>query len=106
MPHAWNGTCYETPEAALRAFSRDIPTADGSAISAFTQPPTIDTAGLVTWSINHRPLTGDIATTRTGTTQLQPCVYDSFGTDSIPDLLFLIAIVFAFFGGFRTGVSV
>lgn len=106
MPYAWNGTCYETPEAALRGFSRDIPKSDGSAITAFSVAPTVDQTGLVSWSINHRPLNGDTVTTRTGTTQLLPCDLDGFSLQSQPDLIFLVAIVFAWAVGFRTGVSV
>ena len=106
MPYAWNGTCYETPEAALTGFARDIPKSDGGVISAFTQAPTIDALGVVSWSISHRPLSGDFATIRTGTTQLQPCVYNGFGPEVVPDLLFILGVVFAWAVGFRTGVSV
>lgn len=103
MPYAWNGTCYETPEKALDGFALDVPRSDGGGLVAFTQAPTIDGVGLITWSIAHRPLNDDAATVRTGTTQLQSCVYESLGPGSVVDVVFICAMVFSFFVGFRSG---
>jgi len=103
MGFAWNGNCYETPETALEAFSRDVPKVDASGINAFASVPSVDAAGVVSWSISNRPLSSDIATTRTGTTQLPSCSYDSFRIDQLPDIAFVVFLVFAFFMGFRSG---
>lgn len=106
MGYAWSGACYETTATALEAFAKSVPTSDAAGINSFTSAPTISATGLITWSISNRPLTATAATTRTGTTQLQACTYDSFTPDQIPDLFFVVAMVFAFFIGFRSGQSI
>jgi len=103
MGFAWNGNCYETPESALEAFSRDVPRVDGFGINSFASAPSVDASGVVSWSISNRPLSGDVATTRNGTTQLQTCTFDSFRLDQLPDLALIAVLLFAFFMGFRSG---
>lgn len=103
MGYAWNSDCYETPGAALEAFAKDVPTANPTGIMAFTAAPTINSTGLITWSISHRPLTTTTATTRTGTTQLLTCTYDSFRVDQLPDMMIIGLLLVAFFIGFRSG---
>lgn len=102
MGYAWNGTCYQDTTQALGAFATDVPSIDAAGINAFTAAPTISAAGLITWSISNRPLSGTTATTRTGTTQLQTCTegLDQWPVQSIlvPALLFIVA-----FMGFGTG---
>lgn len=105
MGYAWSGQCYETPEMALSAFAKTVPNADASGINSFSAPPTINAAGLVSWSIDNRPLNSGASTIRTGITQLQQCSYDSFRVDQLPDLLVIAILVFAFFIGFRSGQS-
>lgn len=103
MGYAWHGSCYENTDQALDAFARDIPSADAAGIISFTALPTVNGTGLVSWSISHQPFNGTAATTRTGTTQLQQCTFDSFRVDQVPDLLVIGLMVFAFFIGFRSG---
>lgn len=102
MGYAWNGTCYQDTASALSAFATDVPSATAAGINAFTAQPTISASGLVTWSISNRPLSGTTATTRTGTTQLLACTegVDQWSEQSI---LWIAAIFFAAFLGFRTG---
>lgn len=102
MGYAWNAICHPDTASALAAFAKAVPTADGAAVISFTAQPTINASGLITWSISHRPLTGTTATTRTGTTQLQTCTE---GVDQWPvqSLLFIAALFFAAFAGFKAG---
>lgn len=102
MGYAWNGTCYPDTATALANFAKDVPTANPTGINAFTAAPTISGTGLITWSISNRPLNGTTATTRTGTTQLQTCTE---GVEQWPvqSLLFVAALFFAAFTGFRSG---
>lgn len=103
MAFAWAGGCYETPEEAIAAFAKDVPTADATGINSFTQPPTIDPSGLITWSIANRSFSTNKTLIRTGTTQLQTCTYDSFNPSALADITFILAMIFAFFVGFRSG---
>jgi len=103
MGYAWNGNCYETPENALEAFARDVPRVDGVSVNSFAGPPSVDAAGLVTWSIDNRPFSGDAVFTRNGTTQLLTCTFDSFRLDQLSDLAFIGVVLLAFFMGFRSG---
>lgn len=103
MGYAWSGVCYETPADALAAFSLSVPSADGSAINAFTAPPTVDGSGLISWSIHHRPMSGLLPSIQTGTTQLQPCDYNSLAALPLADLALVIATVICIALGFRMG---
>lgn len=102
MGYAWNGVCYQDTAAALSAFAQDVPSASPQGINAFTASPSINGAGLISWSISNRPLSDTTATTRTGTTQLQACTegVEQWPVQSIllPAVLFLCA-----FMGFSTG---
>lgn len=103
MGYAWRGVCYQDTASSLAAFARTIPDADAAGINNFTAAPTISGAGLITWSISNRPLSGTTATTRAGTTQLLTCsdmTMDQWATQSI---LVYAAIFFAGFLGFKTG---
>lgn len=102
MGYAWSGICHPDTATALTAFAKAVPSADAAGIISFTAQPTINASGLITWSISHRPLTGTDATTRTGTTQLQACTE---GVDQWPvqSLLFIAALFFAAFIGFKSG---
>lgn len=101
MGYAWNGVCYADTTSALAAFSRSVPSADAAGIIAFTASPSISGAGLITWSISHRPLTTTAATTRTGTTQLLTCTE---GVEQWPvqSIIFPAVLFLAAFLGFRT----
>lgn len=103
MGFAWNGNCYETPETALAAFSRDVPRVDGAGVNSFASAPSVDAAGVITWSINNRPFSSDLGVIRSGVTQLPSCSYDSFRMDQLPDIAFVVFLVFAFFIGFGSG---
>lgn len=102
MGYAWNGTCHPDTATALDHFAKSIPSADAAGVISFTAQPTIDGNGLISWSIAHRPLTDTVSTTRTGTTQLQTCAE---GIDQWPvqSLLFIAALFFAAFIGFKSG---
>lgn len=102
MGYAWNGTCYQTTAAALSAFAEDVPSIDAAGINAFTADPTINASGLISWSISNRPLSGTLATTRTGTTQLLTCV-DGVEQWPLQSLLYPALLLFFFFAGFKTG---
>lgn len=102
MGYAWNGVCYQDTAAALAAFAKQVPSADGSGINYFTTPPTIDAAGKISWSISNYPLNGFLAVTKTGTVQLQTCV-DALDQWPVQSIVFLLALFFAAFIGFKTG---
>lgn len=104
MGYAWNGVCYVDAAAAKDAFVLDIPSADSVGITSFTAPPSFTSAGLITWSISHRPLTGTAATTRTGTTQLLGCTTPTMDQWSLQSLLVPLAIFFAAAIGIRSGL--
>lgn len=103
MGYAWKGICYQDTSSALDQFKNDVPNIDAVGLTSFTAQPTISTTGLITWSISHRPLTGTVATTRTGTTQLQTCTTESMDQWSIQSIFLVVALFFAAFTGFRTG---
>lgn len=102
MGYAWNGVCYQDAIAASVAFSKDIPSIDGTGINYLTAPVTVTQTGAITWSISNRPLTNTIDVVRTGITRLQPC---DAGLDQWPmqSTFFYAALFFAAFLGFRTG---
>ena len=102
MGYAWRGVCYADVNSALAAFVKSVPDSDAAGINTFSGTPTISGAGLITWSILNRPLSGTTASVRTGTTQLPVC---SEGVDQWPlqSLLFPALLVFAFFIGFKSG---
>lgn len=103
MGYAWNGVCYPDTNAALNAFTKDVPAVNPGGINSFSAAPTISGAGLITWSISNRPLSTTEATVRTGTTQLLSCAGESMDQWPVQSLLFPIAIFFAAFLGLRTG---
>lgn len=103
MGYAWSGSCYESEALALSAFASAIPQANGGAINTFTTAPTGNGSGLISWTISSQSVTGAPATVGSGSTQLPTCAYDSFTPNQLPDLLFVVALIFAFFAGFKTG---
>lgn len=102
MGFAWNGVCYPDTVSALNAFSASVPSVAGAVVNSFSTPPAITGSGLVSWSINSKPLTAADAVTVTGTTQLMTCAE---GLDQWPvqSLLVPIALFFAAFAGFKAG---
>jgi len=104
MGYAWHGVCYQDSASALEAFAADVPSADAAGIISFDAQPVIG-GDTITWSIRHRPLTGDTITTRTGTTVLQPCNegVDQWPVQSIilPAVLFICAFM-GFSAGYRS----
>lgn len=104
MPYAFNGICYSDVDAALGAFTRSGAGLDPTGILTFTAPPSINSTGLVSWSITRQSFQeGATATaTYTGVTQLPACSDPSSQFD-IGLVLFICALLFAFFNGFKTG---
>jgi len=102
MGYAWNGICYPDTTKALEAFALDVPSSDAAGINSFQSAPSISGAGLITWSISNRPLSGTSATTRNGTTQLQSCA-ESVEQWPVQSILVPALLFFAAFLGFRTG---
>lgn len=105
MGYAWNGTCYQSGQAALDAFAVTMVGGGDGAITTFTDAPTINGSGLITWSISHRPLTDTTATTRTGTTQLLSCSTESMQQWPVQSILVFVALFFAAFSGLKTGLG-
>ena len=103
MGYAWAGVCYPDTATALSAFAKDIPSVDGFAIMYFASAPTINSSGLISWTINHRPLDTGNTTARAGTTQLLTCSVPTLDQWPIQDLFVPIALFFSAVFGFRTG---
>lgn len=106
MPYAWAGKCYPDTATALQAFALDVPDATPQGVNAFAAAPTISASGLISWSILNRPLTTNTTTTRTGTTQLQTCVFgadNKFEQLAVQDVAVAIGIGLAFLVGVVTG---
>lgn len=103
MGYAWGGVCYQDTASALTQFALDVPSSDAAGINAFTAAPTINASGLISWSINNRPLSGTANTTRTGTTQLLTCSAPELDQWPVQSILFFCALFFAAVVGFRTG---
>lgn len=103
MGFAWGGQCYATDTEALEAFQWSMTNGDAAGITSFTTAPTINGAGVISWSISHRPLTGTTATTRTGTTTLPACTTSEFNSSEAIALIPFIAMFFAFCFGYMSG---
>ncbi len=103
MAFAYSGICYQSPEAALSAFVKDIPKADPSGINTFASLPSITGTGQISWSINHQAFSGDVRVTRSGIMQLPACTVESLDQWPVQSILFYAALFFAAFMGFRTG---
>lgn len=103
MGYAWNGVCYQDTAAALAAFAKSVPSSDATGINAFSAPPTIDGSGVITWAIVNHPFGGlGVPVTRSGTVQLQACA-DALDQWPVQSIVFLLALFFAAFMGFKTG---
>lgn len=103
MAFAYSGICYQSHEAALSAFVKDIPKADPSGINTFAILPTITETGQISWSINHQPFSEDVTVTRTGIMQLPTCTVELLDQWPVQSVLLYMALCFAAFMGLRTG---
>lgn len=103
MGFLWNGRCYQDGASALQAFRASLTNGDSGGITTFSQPPTIDSAGVVSWSISHRSFTSNSVSTRTGTTQLGSCTQSYFNVDEaislVPFIGFFVAFAFGYIAG-------
>lgn len=102
MGYAFGGICHQDTASALQAFVAGMSAGDAAGITTFDGAPSITGTGLVSWSIEHRPLTSDTATLRSGTTQLPPCT-EGISQWSESSLLLVCALFFAAMMGFRAG---
>jgi len=109
MGYAWGGQCYETASQAFDSFVRKFPSSDAYGVTTFSgTPPSVNGSGLITLQSSYAPWTGGSSGTltyviKTGTVQLPSCTYDSMGSFWTSDIVFLCAMVFAAFVGFKTG---
>ena len=63
----------------------------------------IDGSGVITWAIVNHPFGGlGVPVTRSGTVQLQACA-DALDQWPVQSIVFLLALFFAAFMGFKTG---
>lgn len=102
MPYAFSGICYPDADAALGAFTRSGAGLDPTGFLTFTAPPSINSTGLVSWSIARQSFQDGTTATYTGVTQLPACSDPSSQFD-IGLVFFICALLFAFFNGFNTG---
>lgn len=103
MGYAWGGRCHDDDANALAAFVQDMTAGNATGITTFTTTPSINGAGLISWSISHRPLTDTTATTRTGTTQLPTCSKPLFNDQEAMALVPFLGLFVAFALGWLAG---
>ena len=103
MGFAYSGACYQSPAAALDAFVKSVPGVTPSGINTFASQPTISETGEIAYAIINRPLTGDTATTRTGTMQLASCASEGMEQWPVQTIVFVAVLFFAAVLGFRSG---
>lgn len=105
MAYAWNGHCYETGAQALTAFNLDLPSIDGAGVLQLLSS-SVDANGLITATArkgSFGALSMSWSPNTPFTYQLPTCTYDSLGQFWTTDIVFVCAMVFAAFAGFRTG---
>ena len=107
MGYAWGGQCHETAAQAFDSFVRKFPASDAYGVTTFGgTAPSVNGSGLITFQSAWAPLSGSGSIayqTKSGTLQLPSCTYDSMGSFWTSDIIFLCAMVFSAFAGFRTG---
>ena len=69
---AINGLCYAAPADALTAFNNLYPIV-GETNMTYLVSSSVTAGGVLTYSLNTRPITGNTLTSRAGTLQLTPC---------------------------------
>lgn len=104
MGYMFDRHCYPDAESARVAFASAVPHFDGTAITTLNSV-SVNSSGLLTWSIAHRPLTSTAVSTRTGTTQLPACSTPDLSNYSEQSLVFVFALFFAAVLGFKTGFN-
>lgn len=102
MGYVVNGVCYPDTASALNAFKLTLVQLDTTAVIS-GRSATIDSSGVVSWSISHRIFTGMGSTVRTGTTALMQCDTPTMSQYSEQSLFFIVAIFFAAIHGLKTG---
>lgn len=102
MGFSWSGICYADEASALSAFSKSIPSVDGGAVLGLAASPSINSAGLVSYSVRVHILSSNAVQVRSNTVQLTTC---NAGMDqySLQIEVFIAALFFAAFLGFRSG---
>lgn len=107
MGWAFNGKCFPDTGTALNAFVLETVKIDPVGFNYFSMPPTINSGGLITWSIYNKPLTtSNLPSLRTGTLQLPTCLEFSdnkFELLAVQDVLAAIGIGLAFVVGIVAG---
>lgn len=72
MPFAFQGVCYATGAEALEAFAFKFPLIGDANWTAHVSS-SINTTGLISYSVLTRPITSNTVSSRTGTLQLVSC---------------------------------
>lgn len=104
MGYSWNGRCWPDTASALNAFRLDASTIDTYGVNSPTSV-TVNSSGLVSWTIATRTFSGSTTVSRWGTVQLETCSDPGMNQYSEQSLLFIVAIFFAFILGFKTGFN-
>lgn len=92
----FSGYCYATSAEALSAFQKQYPIIDQSGNYTSFVTASVNASGLLSYTLNNRPITSSITTSRTGTMQLSSC--------SKPDDFSLSAALEAFAFFFSTTI--
>lgn len=103
--YAWKGVCYQDTPSALQAFLLDATTIDSGGVVVVVSA-SINTSGLVTWTGKGSQISGSSVTswgTTSFSTQLNACAAPGMGQWPVQSFLFILALFFAAFLGFRTG---
>lgn len=72
MPYAFSGSCYGTTAGALQAFQKGFPLL-GDTVWVWHTSSSINSSGLITYSVVTKPSTTNTTSVRTGTIQLAWC---------------------------------
>jgi len=105
MGFSYSGICYETPADALAAFQTAFPVWGDINVTALSSS-SVSGGGLLTYSVQTRPISTNTVASRTGTLQLSVCdpVNATTPTASFLDGLTLgwgIVLAMAIAWGFR-----
>ena len=110
MGYSVNRQCFDSTADALVEWESHYPMVGEASIVTSVTPATIDSAGLVSWSLSHFDLTTNSASTNTGTTQLPTCTvaYDNTFDAEFAGALFAFAFctVVAFWMVARVGRTI
>lgn len=92
------GLCYRTPQDAFTAFKNQFPVFDAGSLT-YIYSASVSDAGVITYNLYTRPITGNALASRSGTLQLTPCT-----TPDVPYDYANAGAIWGFFFSFTVGL--